>query len=55
MTSQPEIFLSDLTPEAQRKVLRFLKIKDAREANLDVFVCSSCPSLNQKKVDFSHF
>jgi hypothetical protein len=32
-----EIFLSDLTPEAQAKVKRFLGIKTAEEANLDVF------------------
>jgi hypothetical protein len=37
MTDQLEIFLSDLKPEAQAKVLRFLKIKDAWEANLDIF------------------
>jgi hypothetical protein len=37
MTNQLEIFLNDLGPEAQRKVLKFLKIKDPREANLNVF------------------
>jgi hypothetical protein len=37
MADELEIFLRDLTPEVQARVLRFLKIKDAREANLDVF------------------
>jgi hypothetical protein len=32
-----EIFLSDLTPQAQKRVLRFLKIEVPEEANLDIF------------------
>ena len=36
MTDEFEIFLSDLMPEAQEKVLKFLGIKLA-ESNLDVF------------------
>ena len=32
-----EIYLNDLTPEAQRNILRFLRVKNAKEANLDVF------------------
>jgi hypothetical protein len=31
------IYLSDLTPEAQKKILQFLKVKAPEEANLDVF------------------
>lgn len=31
-----EIFLGDLTPAAQKKVLEFLGIKEAKELNLDV-------------------
>jgi hypothetical protein len=37
MADELELFLSDLTPEAQTRVLRFLRIKTAAEANLDVF------------------
>ena len=37
MADELEIFLSDLTPEGQKKVLKFLDIKAAEEANLDVF------------------
>ena len=37
MADELEIYLSDLTPEAQAKVLKFIKIKAAKEANLDVF------------------
>ena len=32
-----EIFLSDLTLEAQTRILKFLKIKTAQEGNFDVF------------------
>jgi len=32
-----EIFFGDLTAEAQKKVLKFLKIRAPEEANLDVF------------------
>ena len=37
MTDDLEIFFGDLMPEAQKKVLKFLRIKEPREANLDVF------------------
>lgn len=37
MTQELEIFWSDLMPEAQQRVLRFLGIKAAAEENLDVF------------------
>jgi hypothetical protein len=37
MADELEIFLSDLTPEAQKKVLEFLGIKAAQDSNLDVF------------------
>jgi hypothetical protein len=37
MADELEIFLSDLTPEAQTRVKKFLKIKDSPEANLAVF------------------
>jgi hypothetical protein len=37
MAHELEIFLSDLKPEAQKKVLQFLGIKTPQEANLDVF------------------
>jgi hypothetical protein len=37
MVNELEIYLSDLTPEAQKKVLKFLKINTPEEANLDVF------------------
>lgn len=35
--AEPEIFLGDLTPEAQTRVLRIIGIKIASEANLDIF------------------
>jgi septum formation topological specificity factor MinE len=31
------IYFSDLTPEAQKKVKKFLKIEAPEEANLDIF------------------
>ena len=37
MANELEIFLGDLTPEAQKKVLKFLGIKKAAESNLNVF------------------
>lgn len=36
MADELEIFLWDLTPNAQQRVLDFLGIKSAIEANLDV-------------------
>ena len=42
-----EIFLGDLTAEAKKKVLRFLKIKTAEEANLDVFPLFVLPKPDQ--------
>ncbi len=47
MTNQLEILLSDLTPEAQARVKNFLKIKDAEEANLDVFPLFVLPKPDQ--------
>ena len=37
MADELEIFLSDLTPEAQLRVQKFLGIKTAVEDNFDVF------------------
>jgi len=37
MTDEIEIFFSDLTLEAQMRILKFLKVKTAKDANLDVF------------------
>ena len=37
MADELEIFLSDLMPAAQKKVLAFLGIKTPEESNLDVF------------------
>ena len=37
MTDEFEIYLSDLKPEAQKKVLEFFGVKTAEESNLDVF------------------
>jgi hypothetical protein len=37
MADELEIFLSDLTPQAQKKVLEFLGIKAVEESNLNVF------------------
>ncbi len=37
MADELEIFLSDLAPEAQTRVLRFLRIKGTEELNLDMF------------------
>ena len=45
MAKELEIFLSDLTLEAQTRVLRFLGIKTAEEANLDVFPLFVLPSV----------
>ncbi len=47
MAKELEVFLSDLRPEAQARVLRFLKIKTAVEANLDVFPLFVLPEPNQ--------
>jgi hypothetical protein len=49
MTGALEIFLGDLTPEAQRKVLRFLKLKGPKEANLDTFPLFTLPKPESKK------
>jgi len=38
-----EIYLSDLTPEAQKRVLAFLGIKTAEEGNLDVYPIATIP------------
>jgi hypothetical protein len=37
MAYELEIFFSDLTSEAKKKVLKFLKIKRSKELYLDVF------------------
>ena len=39
-----EICFTDLTPEAQQRVLNFLKIKNPEEANLDVFPLTTIPA-----------
>ena len=43
MGKELEIFLSDLTPEAQDRVLKFLRIKVAEELNLDVLLLFVLP------------
>lgn len=47
MAKELEIFLSDLTPDAQDRVLRFLKIKASQEANLDIFPLFVLPEPDQ--------
>ena len=47
MGDKLEIFLSDLTPEAQARVLRFLGIKTPEELNLDVFPLFNLPKPDQ--------
>jgi hypothetical protein len=47
MAKELEIFLSGLTPEVQARVLRFLKIKTAKEANFDVFPLFVLPKPDQ--------
>jgi hypothetical protein len=47
MAKELEIFLSDLTPEAQKKVLRFLRVKIAEEDNLDTFPLFVLPKPEQ--------
>ena len=47
MDDELEIFLSDLTPRAQKKVLAFLGIKAAEESNLDVFPLFVLPKPEQ--------
>ncbi len=37
MADELEVFLGDLTPEAQKCVLKFLGLKTAAEGNLDIF------------------
>jgi len=44
MNDEIEIYLRDLTPQAQKKVLAFLGIKAAEKSNLDVFPFSYCPN-----------
>jgi len=38
-----EIFLNDLTDEAQREVLKFLALECAEEENLDVLLLTTIP------------
>lgn len=38
-----EIYLSDLNPEVQRKLLRFLRLSESRQGNLDVFPIAQVP------------
>jgi len=38
-----EIYFSDLTPEAQKKVLEFYRISSPEEANLDVMPLAVIP------------
>ena len=37
MADELEIYLSDLTPEVQKRALKFLGIKERKESNLDFF------------------
>jgi hypothetical protein len=41
--SEMELYLRDLKPEAQRRVLRFLGLKSPEEGNLDVFPIATIP------------
>jgi len=41
--SEMELYLSDLKPEAQRRVLKFLGLKSPEEGNLDVFPIAIIP------------
>jgi len=43
MTENYEVFLSDFNPETQKKILKFLGIKDEKEGNLDVFPLTLIP------------
>ena len=47
MADEFEIFWRDLTPEAQTRVLRFLRIKTAQDLNLDIFPLFVLPKLDQ--------
>ena len=47
MANELEIFLSDLTPEAQTRVKKFFGIKIAKEANLDIFPLFVLPKPDQ--------
>jgi hypothetical protein len=49
MADELEVFLSDLTPEAQRRVLRFLGFKTPEEGNLDVFPLFTLPKPYSQK------
>jgi rubrerythrin len=44
-----EIFLDDLTPEAQKTVLEFLKLKTAQDGNLDIFPIAIIPKPELEK------
>jgi hypothetical protein len=41
--SEMELYLRDLKPEAQRRVLSFLGLKSPEEGNLDVFPIATIP------------
>jgi hypothetical protein len=49
MEDKIEIYLGDLLPEAQGRVKKFLKIKTAEEANLDVFALFVLPKPESEK------
>jgi hypothetical protein len=52
--SEMELYLRDLKPEAQRRVLRFLGLKSPEDGNLDVFPIATIPKpddvLSKKEV-----
>jgi len=41
--SEMELYLRDLKPEVQRRVLRFLGLKSLKEGNLDIFPIATIP------------
>ena len=51
MADELEIFLSDITIQTQKKVLKFLGIKAAKEANLNVFALLTFPGSNAMNID----
>ena len=43
MEEQFEIYFWDLTPEAQKRYLEFMEVKEAKELNEDVLPITSIP------------
>jgi hypothetical protein len=48
MNEELEIYLSNLKPEVQERVLRFLGLKSAKDGNLDVFPLAVVPKPEPK-------